>query len=218
MQTYSHTLINGVRARSLKRRGWDVNTPAFVPGGILPDIPFFLMAIIGGIYYTMIGGTPSGEPPMVYMHMTLYFRHPWWISAHNLLHAPFSLVVLSGIGFVAIHNGQTWGGFLFWFAMGAGLHTLIDVFTHAGDGPLLLFPFNWSYRFQSPVSYWDPAHYGLIFAPLEHVLVIVLIAVLVKRAHRARQRRNRSGYTFAPCWLLHSSVLEFRTDNRHPRS
>lgn len=190
MQTYSHALINGVLARPLKRRGWDVNTFAFVLGGILPDIPFFLMTVIGGIYYTMIGGTPSGESPMVYMHMTLYFRDPWWISAHNSLHAPAVLIVLSVAGIAGTQNGQAWGAFLLWFALGAGLHTLIDVFTHAGDGPLLFFPFNWSYRFQSPISYWDPAHYGLIFAPLEHVLDVVLIAVLVRRARRARRRRH----------------------------
>jgi hypothetical protein len=65
--------------------------------------------------------------------------------------------------------------------MGAGIHTVIDIATHVDDGPLLFFPFNWSYRLQSPISYWDPEHYGLIFAPLEHLLDVALIFILVRR-------------------------------------
>lgn len=77
---------------------------------------------------------------------------------------------------------------MLWFALGAGLHSAIDILTHAGDGPLLLFPLNWTYRFSSPVSYWDPEYYGRIFAPIEHVLDVVLLIYIF-----VNWRRNRAG-------------------------
>ena len=128
------------------------------------------------------------ETPMIYMHMTLYFTDPLWIAAHNFFHAPFILLVIGLIGYLAQRRSQTWGRYLLWFALGAGLHTLIDIFTHANDGPVILFPFNWVWRFNSPVSYWDPAHYGLIFAPLEHILDVILIFFLVRDWRRKKRR------------------------------
>lgn len=192
MQTYSHALVNGVLAAPLKRRGWEVNIVAFVLGGVLPDMPFFLLTLMGEVYFRLIGGTPTGESPMVYMHMTLYFTDQLWITAHNFLHAPLILLPIGLLGYSAMKNQRRWGAFLLWFALGAGLHSLIDVFTHADDGPVLFFPLNWSYRFNSPVSYWDPEHYGLFFAPLEHLLDLVLIFVLVRTWRRTRKSSNSS--------------------------
>ena len=193
MQTYSHALINGALAGPLKRRGWEVSTAAFVLGGVLPDIPFFLLTVMGGLYYWIVGGTPTGESPMVYMHMTLYFTDPLWMAAHNFLHAPLILLPMGAIGYVGMKSGKRWGAFLLWFSLGAGLHSLIDIFTHAGDGPILFFPLNWVYRFNSPVSYWDPAHFGLIFAPLEHLLDIVLIFLLVRTWRTSRRAQGKVG-------------------------
>jgi hypothetical protein len=77
------------------------------------------------------------------------------------------------------------------FAFATGLHSFLDIFTHHDDGPLLLFPFDWSLRFTSPISYWDPEHYGNIFMPIDFGLTFLcagfLIVVAVKR-RRARAR------------------------------
>ncbi len=188
MQTYSHALINGTLAGPLKRRGWEVSAAAFVIGGVLPDIPFFLLTVMGGLYYWIVGATPTGEPPMVYMHMTLYFTDPLWIAAHNLFHAPLILLPLGLFGYWGMKSNRRWGAVLLYFALGAGLHSLIDVFTHANDGPVLFFPLNWTYRFSSPVSYWDPQHFGLYFVPLEHLFDIILIFVWVRTWRQTRRR------------------------------
>ncbi|MEO0497657.1 MAG: hypothetical protein AAF141_09845, partial [Pseudomonadota bacterium] len=37
------------------------------------------------------------------------------------------------------------------------------------------------WRFRSPVSYWDPAHYGNIWAPIEGALGLVLAIILFRR-------------------------------------
>ena len=190
MQTYSHALINGALAAPLRRRGWKVNGFAFVLGGVLPDMPFFLLTIMSEVYYRLIGGTPTGESPMIYAHMTLYFTDPLWIAAHNFLHAPLIILSLGVFGYWAAKQHRRWGVFLLWFTLGAGLHAVIDIFTHADDGPVLFFPLNWSFRFNSPISYWDPEHYGLIFTSLEHLLDLVLIFVLVKTWRRTRRTAN----------------------------
>ncbi|MFQ3583824.1 MAG: hypothetical protein SNJ85_02650 [Cyanobacteriota bacterium] len=36
----------------------------------------------------------------------------------------------------------------------------IDTPVHVTDRPLVFFPFNWSYRWRGPVSYWDPRYGG----------------------------------------------------------
>lgn len=69
--------------------------------------------------------------------------------------------------------------------IGAGLismliHTLGDLPVHHGDGHRHFFPFS-DWRFDSPVSYWDPAHFGHIFGWVEFALVIGLCIWLIGR-------------------------------------
>ena len=66
-----------------------------------------------------------------------------------------------------------------WFFISCLCHSLVDIVTHFDDGPVLFFPFDFSYRFSSPVSYWDPAHYGRQFMVFEVVLDLVLLVWLV---------------------------------------
>ncbi len=52
-----------------------------------------------------------------------------------------------------------------------GVHVLGDLPLHHDDAHRHLFPFS-DWRFESPVSYWDPAHHGGIVAAFEALLVI----------------------------------------------
>jgi hypothetical protein len=64
------------------------------------------------------------------------------------------------------------------FVFGCMVHSVIDIFTHYNDGPVLFFPFNWHIRFHSPVSYWDRAHYADQFFWVELGINIVLFGYL----------------------------------------
>ncbi len=66
-----------------------------------------------------------------------------------------------------------------WFLVACLLHAALDVFTHHDDGPLILFPFDWSTRFHSPISYWDRSRFGGGFARVELALDAVLLGYLV---------------------------------------
>jgi hypothetical protein len=71
MQTYSHFLVTVVADRQLVRRQIPVHTLAFLIGSVLPDVPFFLLTLLGEVYYRWFATTPTGESPMIYMHFTL---------------------------------------------------------------------------------------------------------------------------------------------------
>jgi hypothetical protein len=192
MQTQSHWLMTAWLNQALQRRQVRVQSRAFLFGSILPDVPFWLLTVVGEIYYTWFARTPTGESPMVYLHFRLYFTDPVWIISHNLFHAPIILLALLLAGWVGVLVGQRWGASLFWFVCGAGLHSLIDIVTHNTDGPLLFFPFDWTYRFPSPVSYWEPAHYGSIFMPLELALDLWLVIYLLVLWRRQWLNRKRA--------------------------
>ena len=179
MQTYSHFLITAVGQEGLKRHGLAVSTTAVLIGSVLPDLPFAILTAVFMAYYTRFAPLPvTDQNVMEYLHLDLYFNDPFWIASHNFFHAPLILLAIGGLGWGATRRHRHWGRVLFWFAIGAGLHSFVDIFTHHSDGPLLLFPFNWQRRFPSRISYWHPDHYGLIFAPLEHLLDVALLVYL----------------------------------------
>ncbi len=52
------------------------------------------------------------------------------------------------------------------------IHCLLDFWVHREDSHRHFFPFS-DYRFISPVSYWDPAHYGGVISVLEIVFFAI---------------------------------------------
>lgn len=150
---------------------------AFLLGSVMPDFPFWLLSIGAGLYFRYWMGW-SGEAAARHMFDTLYFFDPGWMAAYNILHAP--LVLLGGIGLLW-HARRRIGSplrSLYWFLIACLLHAVVDIFTHVNDGPLLLFPFEWTLRFRSPVSYWDPQYYGREFGIFELIFDLVLLAYL----------------------------------------
>ena len=191
MQTYSHFLITAAFNAHLKRNEQQINTPWLLAGSILPDIPFTLLTLVFWVYYLWVDPIATEQTVMSvmeYMHFDLFYRDPLWIIGHNFFHAPLILMSLGLIGFRL--RRHRWGQRLFWLAVGAGLHTVIDIFTHHSDGPLLFFPFNWSYRFASPISYWEPGYYAWLVSPLEHALDLILIIYLLWLWWRQRQEKH----------------------------
>lgn len=166
MRTFSHAIVTAaVGKRVGLERGRLV---AFVLGSILPDLPLGVLTLLA------ILNTPDMAAAMVYMDQ-LYFTSPLWIGLHN---APHSLVLMGLFGFLgAVFRQKRWGRWFLWYVAGAALHVVFDVFTHAGDGPMFLYPLS-TFRFDSPVSYWDPAHYGGVFTVLEYSLDALLILYL----------------------------------------
>lgn len=162
-----------------KFRGLPVHTKALLLGSFMPDVPLVVLTLGYFAYRYWFDPLAPGEHIYGPRYDNLYFQNPVWIAGHNLFHAPLPIGVMLGVGYtMGLRRQQTWGTALFWFALACGLHALVDIFTHYNDGPLLLFPFNWSYRFSAPISYWDPRYGGRIFAPLEHLLDLAILVYL----------------------------------------
>lgn len=179
MNTPSHLLITWAIKKGMNLNQKPVHGAAFLWGSVMPDLPLTVLTIGYAAYRQWIA--PIDEFIFGPTYDALYFSNPWWIVGHNLFHSPLILAVLAVLGYWSMQNwptqrGQKWGFALLWFAAGCGLHSFIDIFTHHNDGPLLFFPLNWQLRFISPVSYWDPNHYGTIFAPIELALDLAILA------------------------------------------
>lgn len=175
MQTPSHALIAAALALPLRRRAIKVHMPAVVLGAILPDIPLFFLSLGGVAYFSWFAPLPPATRLGDHLFDTLFFYDPLWIVAHNFFHSLPINGLLCAVGWWAMKRGKRWGRALFWLAISMLLHTVIDIATHYDDGPLFLMPFNWRYRFASPVSYWDAAHYGRQFGIFEGTLDLLLI-------------------------------------------
>ncbi|GMH38971.1 hypothetical protein BSKO_06869 [Bryopsis sp. KO-2023] len=194
MQTYSHFLITALICDLLGRRTPPIKTgKAFLWGSVAPDIPLIGLTI-GYALSNKISGSNASTFGDAYDE--LYFHNPLWIVLTSLFHAPFLILFYAGLG-AALNKRKSLGRLskagkpLCWFAAGCALHSLLDIPTHAGDGPALLFPFEWHARFNSPVSYWDPDHHGDIFAPIEAALDFLLIVYFLVRCIQSRKNRRR---------------------------
>ena len=184
MQTPSHLIMSAALGIPMRKRGLTVSKTGLLLGAVLPDVPFTLLTIGYTLYYRITGISVPAPSVMEYLHFDLFFTDPVWIISHN---TPHSLVVnglLMLLGWVWIRRGRS--PFLFWLAASMMLHTTIDIFTHTSDGPLFLFPLNGSYRFISPISYWES---GAWFITLEYA-VDALLLVFIGRNWRINRTQK----------------------------
>jgi membrane-bound metal-dependent hydrolase YbcI (DUF457 family) len=177
MNTPSHFLMTAALDKALPRI--PIHQKAFLIGSIAPDMPLWILSGGGVFYYHLILGWSMRDTLRV-MFVELYFHNPFWLALHNFLHAP--LLLLLGIVLVwrKRRNIGSIYRFLFWFCIACLFHSIVDIFTHANDGPLLFFPFDWGTRFHSSVSYWDPRYHGQAFGRFEKLLDSVLLVYLLR--------------------------------------
>ena len=179
MQTPSHFLLTAVLAQKAPTTRYAPHLSALLIGSVLPDIPLLLLTLGYEIYYRWFAILPTSGSIMEYLHFDLFFTDPVWIISHNFFHSLVVNGVLLGVGYWGIRRKWQGSRPLFWLSLSTLFHTLIDIFTHHSDGPLLFFPLNWNYRFASPISYWEKAYYGRPFTIFEYTLDILLLAYIV---------------------------------------
>jgi hypothetical protein len=191
VNTPSHLIINAALRKRASTNGLIIPRSAFLLGAVLPDIPLWLLWIGSYAYYHYFLGDMT-ITPMDPMFDRFYFTNPFWIASHNLLHAPILLLLALGLLWRVRAAAGSRGHWWFWFAAGCLVHTALDIPTHVNDGPVIFFPFDWSTRFHSPVSYWDPRFYGRQFTIIELGLDLVLLAYLCVPWLMRRLRGYRS--------------------------
>jgi hypothetical protein len=141
-------------------------TLAAAAGGLAPDLPMFVL--VG--YARWIGGKSGSE-----IFGTLYFSGRW-----QALLAPWhSLPLWTAALAVCFWQGWTVAAV---FAASGLLHISLDFFLHVDDAHRQFWPLS-SWRFHSPVSYWDRRHYGQLFQPFEIALAAVFAGYLLTQYH-----------------------------------
>jgi hypothetical protein len=191
MNTPSHLIINAaLRKRATSGTALTIPGSAFLLGAVLPDMPLMFLWIGSFLYERYILGDTAVRP-MDDKFDQRYFTDPLWIASHNLMHAPIILLTVLTLLWRFRMQPNTRAGWWFWFAAGCLIHTMLDIPTHVTDGPLLFFPLEWSIRFHSPISYWDPHYHGREFTLFELGLDLLLLAYLGV-PWLARRLRKRS--------------------------
>jgi hypothetical protein len=147
------------------------SAPPLVLGGLLPDLPIFVFYVVERV--------GLGRPERM-IWGERYFDSGWQMFFDTFNSLPL-IFVLGAVGWML---GSRFVGLL---AASMLLHVALDLPLHHDDGHRHLFPLS-SWRFESPLSYWDAAHYGEILAPAEALLVLVGCSVLWRR-HPGRKGR-----------------------------
>ncbi|HQY95076.1 metal-dependent hydrolase [Caldilinea sp.] len=194
MQTQSHFLMTAAALTPLRQRPWlgATEVAGLLTGAVLPDLPFFVLTLGGEAYYRWIATPPPTAIIMEYLHFTLFYTDPLWIGAHNFFHSLLinsALLVAGWWGWR--RRGSRVDRFVFWAAVAMLIHVFIDIFTHHSDGPLILFPVDWNYRYSSPISYWESGAGGQTFFIFEIILNLVLVAYLAVAYWPTIRRRWR---------------------------
>ena len=160
MHTQTHMLLGAV---VFGRRASGRTTLAAAGGGLAPDLASFVL----------VGWAAAGGMSAAAIFRTAYFSEPW-----QAIMAPSHSVPLWLAAFVlaAALRARTAAAFA-----GSGLlHQPFDFALHADDPHRHFWPLS-DWRFESPASYWDPAHHGVWVQPVELVLGLTLVVLLWRR-------------------------------------
>lgn len=163
MMTHSHILVG---AALFARPGARLTAAAAIAGSLTPDLDVALMWVT-----ERIGGASS----------CVIFRQRFWESPWVEVQAIFNSAPLWAL--LALLGWLARGGVgkaLFAFGLAGLLHVAADFMLHADDARAHLQPFT-GWRFHSPVSYWDPTHFGREVQMAEAILALALTAILWRR-------------------------------------
>lgn len=171
MNTQTHILL-AAALFARPGRAHRLRNTAVLAGALLPDALIFVMFI-----WSKIIGAPETEVWNVW-----YFTPPWLTAIDWMNSIPLFLSLLA---MALVLRSREWinrrgADALMLLALAALTHILGDLPLHVDDGHAHFVPFS-QWRFQSPVSYWDPNYYGGIAALAELALGLGLIVILWRR-------------------------------------
>ena len=190
MNTQTHLLL---AAALFCRPGHRGRNAAVLAGAFAPDL-----GVYGLFAWSKLAGVPEAD-----VWRRIYFAEPMQtiqavfnsvplyavlLIAGMALLAPLSRTerAVAGAGAQQPASGGDWWSFVdgrSWlglFALAALVHLAGDLPLHADDAHRHFWPLT-DWRFHSPISYWDRAHYGGVFSLVEAALGVALATVLFRR-------------------------------------
>jgi len=167
MITPSHIIYSWALAKKTEKSGRGGGatprhrTLAFVLGALFPDTPTYLFFIVNGLILGYSGQVLWGD---------MYFNSAWSIPitlTHSFILWPVLIVTATYFGW----------NLLRWFSISALIHTVVDFLVHTDDAYRHFYPFS-QWKFYSPISYYNPAEYGLFVSAFDSLLVLGLLTYL----------------------------------------
>ncbi len=172
MNTPAHAIVN-LLVLSPRRRP-DSLLPV-AAGALLSDLPMILFYF----HHKVVLGTPES------IIWTEAYYPPLWQTLFDAFNALPLLVPAAVVAFA--FRARAAG----WMLASMAVHALCDLPLHNDDAHRHFFPFS-DWRFESPISYWDPGHFGIYFALVE-ILLVLLGSVFLVRRHPGRLARGIVG-------------------------
>lgn len=199
MVTTTHMLVAAFATTRPRMRGWMIFLGWF--GGFFPDLPMFVMV---GASKMMAGPINLWRQPD-----GLYWTDPWKTIIDYTHNIPIWMA-LTLAGWLMLRRGAdkiavTGQAFLV-FGASALLHAVCDFFVHTTDAHAQFRPFT-DWRFHSPVSYYQPQHFGREFAVFE-LAFCVFAAIWLFRSFRSWTVRGLAILMVLPV-LLHTGLVGF---------
>ena len=159
MNTPAHLMIN---LFVLGRKETPRHHSVILAGAFLPDVPMFLFYFVEKVVLRV---------PEYLIWSRDYYLPSW----QNFIDC-FNSLPLIAVGLLISLIGKQRAAQLFFISM--MLHVFCDFPVHHDDAHRHFFPFS-DWRFESPVSYWDPQHYGLMVTGVEIGIVLVCATLLI---------------------------------------
>ncbi|MBL1420099.1 MAG: hypothetical protein COC24_006255 [Alphaproteobacteria bacterium] len=151
MKTPTHAVVGFVTAKLFGfGRG---QTIACVLGACLADLPLMLAYV----YFLMSCFWRHGHYDAAYIKALMdgiYFEQSWLLVAHNMFHSPVSIGYLSLICLICCVGRSAVRRILLAYLAGSFSHSILDIISHMGDGPLLLWPLDDELRMMGLFSHW----------------------------------------------------------------
>ena len=184
MNTQTHILVAAALFTEPGQRSRNI---AALAGGFIPDLPIYSLWL-----WSKINAIPEHT-----VWREMYWSDPWKSLVDASHSIPIYLALLL-IGMFALTRPQPptvpagatlsarWHASvrqmtpLTIFALAGLTHIAGDFPVHVADAHAHFWPLS-DWRFHSPVSYWDPAHYGRWFSLFEITLGVSLAVIIFRR-------------------------------------
>jgi len=173
MFTQTHILVGAALFAQPENRAIAL---AGLAGALVPDTDVWAMFTIERL---------SGATGCEVFHYR-YWEEPW-TTLQTVLNSIPLYVGLLALALVAMwtasHSRMRFFTLVATFALSSLIHVTTDFMLHHDDARSQLLPFS-DWVFRSPVSYWDPNHYGQVFAIFEIGFAIMLFVIIGRRYAR----------------------------------
>lgn len=189
VNTPAHVVLNLLVVGRGRGQPW----VPILAGALVPDLPILVMVAV--------------ERGLLGTSEVLIWQDRYFTSSWQLFIDAFNSLPLIALGWLLAR----WRGsrFLQLMFLSMGLHAATDFLVHHDDAHRHFLPLS-GWRFSSPVSYWDPRHFGQFFLGAELLLVVFGSRYFIGRNQDRPVRLLGAGILAATALFIAFAVVFWR--------